>query len=92
MALRDAIKVLLKLCELEGEDVTLKSLCSAFGVEVPRELEGLEGLPPRVALAIAYTDRELRPLLREVACEVLGEKLARPSIDKLLGKIRKNRE
>ena len=80
MALRDVIKALLELCELEGEDLALKSLCSAFGIEVPRELKGLEDLPPRVALAIAYTDRGLRPLLREVASEVLREKLARSSI------------
>ena len=88
MALRDAIKALLELTELEGEDVALKSLCSAFGIEVPRELKGLEDLPPRVALAIAYADRELRPLLREAASEVLREKLARSPIGRPLGKNR----
>jgi len=85
LALHDAIKALLELCELEGEDVALKSLCSAFGIEVPRELEGLEDLPPRVALAIAYADRKLRQLLKEVASEVLREKLARSPIGKLPG-------
>jgi len=76
--LRDAIRVLFKLCELEGEDVVLKSLCSAFGVEVPQELRELKDLPPRIALAIAYRDRNLRPLLREVASEFLREKIADP--------------
>ena len=74
MTLRHAIRALFELCEVEGEDLTLKSLCSAFGIEVPRELKELEDLPPRIALAIAYTNYDLRPLLREAAFEFLVEK------------------
>jgi len=84
--LRDVVKVLLELAEMEGEDVTLKALCSALNVDVPLELRGLEDLPPRVAFAIAYTDRELRPLLKEVASELLREGLAEGPIEGLPNK------
>lgn len=77
MTLRETIRALFELCELEGEDVTLESLCSAFGVEIPQELRGLEDLPPRVALAIAYTNHNLRSLLREVASEIMREKICK---------------
>jgi hypothetical protein len=85
LTLQDAMKVLLMLAEVEGEDVALESLCIAFGVKVPRELRGLEDLPPRVALAHAYARRELRPSLKAAASEVLRWKVedglgARPFI------------
>jgi hypothetical protein len=77
---------LFELCELEGEDLALKSLCSAFGIEVPRELRELKDLPPRIALAIAYMNCDLRPLLREAASEVLREKVRRiPLVDRQAG-------
>jgi len=72
---QDAMKVLLMLAEVEGEDVALESLCIAFGVEVPQELRGLEDLPPRVALAHAYARREPRSSLKAAASEVLRWKI-----------------
>ena len=81
-----------ELCELEGEDVVLESLCLAFGVEVPQELRELKDLPPRIALAIAYRGSNLRPLLKEIASEFLKEKISGPSANSQARRTRKKKD
>lgn len=75
MELKEIMKLILKLSDVEGEDVPLKLLCSMFGLKVPREMEAYEDLPPRIAFSLAYRDKEMKTLLKEVSLELIKEKL-----------------
>ncbi|RLF04421.1 MAG: hypothetical protein DRJ60_07125 [Thermoprotei archaeon] len=75
LKIKEEIKVILEISELEGEDITLRRLCSMFNVEMPFKLREYGDLPPRIALAIAYLDRELRELLKEASQDFIREKI-----------------
>ncbi|MEM2214657.1 MAG: hypothetical protein QXD66_07245 [Candidatus Nezhaarchaeales archaeon] len=74
MELKNIVKLIFKLSEVEGEDLPLKHLLSAFNIEVPRELKPYEDLPPRIALSLIYKIEGMRNLLREVSSELIKEK------------------
>ncbi|MDH5815707.1 MAG: hypothetical protein QE164_02805 [Candidatus Nezhaarchaeota archaeon] len=74
MELREIVKLIFKLSEVEGEDLSLKSLLSMLGLEVPKELRPYEDLPPRIALSLIYRTKEMRTLLRDVSSELINEK------------------
>lgn len=74
MGLKEIVKLILKLSDMEGEDVSLKLLCSIFSIEVPRELKPYEDLPPRIALSLAYRSKDMKTLLREASSELIKEK------------------
>lgn len=73
MSLKEIMKLILRLSSLEGEDLSLKLLCSMFNIKVPSELKPYEDLPPRIALSLAYRSKEVRTLLKEVSSELIEE-------------------
>lgn len=77
LELKEAIKLILKLSDVEGEDLPLKLLCSMFSLEVPEELKTYEELPPRIALSLAYRSEGMRALLRNVSSELIKEKFGK---------------
>lgn len=73
MRLKETLKLILKLSSLEGEDLSLKLLCSMFNIEIPKELKPYEDLPPRIALSLAYRSEDMKSLLKEVSSELIKE-------------------
>jgi len=76
LSLEDKILLIFEIAELEGEDVTLEKLCSAFNVDVPSELKEYANLPPRIALALAYARSEFKDVIKRAAKRFMRDKLS----------------